>query len=88
MTIVELLAVDDGPNPNNDLNGFKHYRCAAHIINLAVQQGIQLISSSVKKARTFMSKIKNSVIFCDELKALCELKGIKYLAPETDVETR
>ncbi|CAG8702396.1 12318_t:CDS:1, partial [Ambispora gerdemannii] len=32
----------------NNLN-FAHYRCAVHIFNLAVTQGIKLINESVEK---------------------------------------
>jgi hypothetical protein len=67
---------------------FAHYRCAAHVLNLAVNNGLILISESVKKVRCLMSYIKSSQPVRDSLKMLCEVKGIDYLAPELDVNTR
>jgi hypothetical protein len=67
---------------------FSHYRCAAHVLNLSVKQGLELVSSSVRKARELMVKIKNSTQICDELRLLCDVKKIKYLKPLLDVETR
>ena len=67
---------------------FSHYRCIAHVFNLAVKKGLELISESVKKVRSLMSYIKSSQPVRDSLKQLCRLKGIKYLAPELDVSTR
>ncbi|CAG8498021.1 21903_t:CDS:2 [Cetraspora pellucida] len=69
-------------------NKFGHYRCAAHIINLSVKQGLELIDTSINKVRNLMSKIKNSIVLCDELRSLCDVKNITYLAPEIDVETQ
>jgi hypothetical protein len=67
---------------------FAHYRCAAHILNLAVHKGLEIISESVRKVRSLMSYVKSSQPVRDSLKALCKVKGIKYLAPELDVSTR
>jgi BED zinc finger len=67
---------------------FAHYRCAAHVLNLAVNKGLSVISESVRKVRSLMSYIKNSQPVRDSLKSLCKVKGINYLAPELDVNTR
>src|SRR3990170_2703125 len=67
---------------------FSHYRCAAHVLNLGVKQGLELVSSLVRKARELMVKIKNSTQICDELRLLCDIKKIKYLKPLLDVKTR
>ncbi|GES91264.1 zinc finger BED domain-containing protein RICESLEEPER 2-like [Rhizophagus clarus] len=74
---------DDGINST-----FGHYRCAAHILNLAAQQGLELIDNAVIKVRQLMIKIKNSVIISDELRKLCKCAKINYLRPELDVRTR
>ena len=67
---------------------FAHYRCAAHVLNLAVNKGLSVISESVRKVRSLMSYIKNSQPVRDSLKSLCKVKGIDYLSPELDVNTR
>jgi hypothetical protein len=59
-----------------------------HVLNLAVNKGLSVISESVRKVRSLMSYIKNSQPVRDSLKSLCKVKGINYLAPELDVNTR
>jgi hypothetical protein len=67
---------------------FSHYQCAAHILNLAVSKGIQLVNESIEKVRFLMSYIKASHLINNRLKVLCNVKGINYLAPELDIKTR
>ena len=35
-----------------------------------------------------MTKIKNSVLLCDDLRELCIVEKLEYLRPEVDIETR
>lgn len=67
---------------------FSHYHCAAHILNLAVQQGLKSSDNIINKIRNLMGKLKNSTRLCDDLRLLCEIKKINYLKPILDVETR
>ena len=67
---------------------FSHYRCAAHILNLAVKKGIELVNESIEKICSLMSYIKNSQPVNDSLKVLCNVKAINYLSPELDIKTR
>lgn len=67
---------------------FGNYRCAAHIINLAANQGLELIDNAIVKVRNLMKKFKSSVILSDELRNLCKCAKIHYLGPELDVKTR
>lgn len=67
---------------------FSHYRCAAHVLNLGVKQGLRLVDDSIIKARKIAKIIKKSTRICNSLKLLCELKKIKYLKPILDVEIR
>ena len=46
---------------------FQHYRCAAHILNIAINYGMQLQTTLIEKVRNFVTKIHYSTIFCDEL---------------------
>jgi hypothetical protein len=71
----------------NNLN-FTHYRCAAHILNLAVQQGLQQISEIIGKVRSMMTYLRSSAPTITSLKTLCTLKGINYRAPVMDCLTR
>jgi len=50
-----------------DNQAFQHYRCSAHILNLAAQQGIKIIDGEVVKIRELMKKIKYSTQRCDRL---------------------
>lgn len=67
---------------------FKHYRCSAHILNLAAKQGMEIIDEEILNIRKLMIKIKNSVLLCDDLRELCSMEKIEYLWPEVDIETR
>lgn len=67
---------------------FSHYRCAAHVLNLGVKEGLKLVDDSIIKARKLMNCITNSTRLCDNLRLLCDLKKIKYLKPIIDIETR
>ena len=67
---------------------FRRIRCAAHVLNLAVTQGISVFSESVKKARVFASHICRSQPCFEELKKVFAMKGKPFLVPDLDVETR
>ena len=67
---------------------FKHYCCAAHVLNLGVKEGLKCVSDLVTKARRIMMMIKNSTRLCDSLRTFCSVKNIKYLKPILDVDTR
>ena len=67
---------------------FAHYRCAAHVLNLGVKNGLKFINEPINKVRKLMKTIKNSTRLCDSLRLICNLKKIKYLKPILDVETR
>src|SRR5262249_29719554 len=68
--------------------GFSHYRCDAHVLNLAAKKRLKMVDSSVNKVRNLIAKIKISIRLCDDLCRLCKLKKIPYLKPELDIETR
>ncbi len=67
---------------------FQHYRCSAHILNLAAQQEIEIIDEEVVKVRNIMKKIKNSPRRCDRLRELCSIENLQYYKLQLDVETR
>ncbi|CAI2177449.1 646_t:CDS:2 [Funneliformis geosporum] len=53
---------------------FSHYICSAHVFNLAVSQGIELIDDSIIKVQNLMLYIKASSIVNEALKKLCNNK--------------
>ncbi len=71
-----------------DNETFQHYRCSAHILNLAAQQGIEIIDEEVVKVRKLMKKIKNSPQRCDRLRELCSIENLEYYKLQLDVDTR
>ena len=71
-----------------DCQTFRHYRCSAHILNLAARHGLEIVDHDVVNIRTLMSKIKGSTVLCDELKELCNVQKLDYLKPELDIVTR
>ena len=52
---------------------FAHYRCAAHIINLAVKAGMDYVRNEIKKHRQFVIKVKNSPLLLDKFVILKRL---------------
>ena len=67
---------------------FQHVYCAAHVLNLAVSDGMKVIVNSITKLRTFASYIHKSQPLFEELKKIFELKGKPFLMPDLDVPTR
>ena len=67
---------------------FIHQRCSAHILNIAVQHGLQLATSTIMKVRVFVVKIRQSTKLCDSLRTICKLESIAEIKPDLDVETR
>ena len=67
---------------------FKHYRCAAHIINLAVKAGIKCVDSAIIKLRQLVIKVRNSPKLLDDLRTICSVKQKQFIMPVQDVETR
>ena len=39
-----------------------HLCCAAHVLNLSVKEGLSMVSAPVKKARAFVSRLRNSPV--------------------------
>ena len=65
-----------------------HFRYAAHILNIAVQEGIKLINEPIEKARKFASKIWNSLPLFEELKKIFEMKNQPFLVSYIDIPIR
>jgi len=66
---------------------FTHYRCATHIINLAVKARMNHIGSEIKKLHQFVVKVKNLPLLLDKLSEICILKKVKFLKPILDIDT-
>lgn len=71
----------------NNVN-FSHFRCGAHILNLAVQHGLQVHDASVDKVRKFMIKVRNSNKLLEDLRRIFESQSIEFLSPQLDINTR
>ncbi|CAG8784496.1 21014_t:CDS:2, partial [Cetraspora pellucida] len=87
VVVCSRLLAKELENKFNNI-GFSHYKCAIHVLNLVAKQELIMAGLAVNKMRQLMAKIKASVCLCDELRALCDLKGIKYLKAKPDIEIR
>ncbi|EXX74310.1 hypothetical protein RirG_052310 [Rhizophagus irregularis DAOM 197198w] len=87
MVVCGRIIAEELTRELND-QSFRHYRCSAHILNLAAQQGIKIIDDEVVKIRELMKKIKHSTLRCDRLRELCSIENLTYYKPQLDVETR
>ncbi|CAB4431421.1 unnamed protein product [Rhizophagus irregularis] len=67
---------------------FEHVRCAAHVLNLAVSDGMRVVVNSITKLRNFTSYIHRSQPIFEELKKIFEMKGQPFLVPDLDVPTQ
>ncbi len=54
---------------------FTHYRCAIHIINLAVKVKMNYIGNEIKKLHQFVVKVK-----------ICILKKVKFFKPILNID--
>ncbi len=64
-----------------------HQCYAAHILNIAVQYGLQLASPIIKQVREFVVKIHQSTKLCDSLRTICRFENTIELKPDLDIET-
>jgi len=69
-------------------DGVTHVRCVAHVLNLAAKAGLAQISTEVKKARVFASKLHNSVLLVGEMQKIAAGLEMKHKMPQVDVVTR
>lgn len=69
-------------------NDFEHVRCAAHVLNLAVSEGMKVAANSITKLRNFASYIRKSQPLFEELKRIFQANGASFLVPDLDVPTR
>ena len=74
-------------NTFNNVN-FSHFRCGAHILNIAVQHGLQIHDKSVEKVWKFMIKVRNSSKLLEDLKRIFKSQSIEFLSPQLDINTQ
>ena len=67
---------------------FEHVHCAAHVLNLAVCDGMKIVVNSITKLRNFASYVRKSQPLFEDLKKIFEMKGQPFLIPDLDVPTR
>ena len=67
---------------------FSHYRCAAHVLNLGVKNGLKTVDNSVMKARKLTNMIRNSTNLTNSLRSFCAVKNMKFLKLIQDIDIR
>ncbi len=69
-------------------NEVLHFRCFAHIMNLAVRSGLNNFKTEIDKLRSFISKIRNSSLKTQIFKKCCDNFEIDFLKPKIDMIVR
>ena len=49
---------------------------------------MEIIDKEILNVHKLMTKIKKSVLLCNDLRKLCNIEKLQYLRPEIDVKTR
>ncbi|CAG8853779.1 13471_t:CDS:1, partial [Gigaspora margarita] len=70
------------------LNNFCHYRYIAHILNLIVLVGLNIIAVPIKKLRKLIKTIRKLSKIFEYLKNIIILNAKSFLAPTLDCKTR
>jgi hypothetical protein len=65
-----------------------HFRCLAHIINLATQDTINHLKETIDKLRLLFTSIKASPHRTEMLRRKCSITGENFLKPKIDTLTR
>ena len=75
---------------NPFFNETNHFRCFAHVVNLAVQSMLSVKPDQIAILREAIKGIRCSPLKLERLKALCDTvePNVKYLKPILDVPTR
>ena len=69
-------------------NTFIHYRCVAHVLNIIVTTGLEVIKEPIKKLRKLVKLIRKSAKILEELENLAKISNRKFLCPIIDCKTR
>ena len=70
------------------LDTFVHCRCVAHVLNLIVTTGLEILKISIKKLRKLITVIRKSTKVLEELENLFNIEGKQFLRPILDCKTR
>ncbi|KAJ3705877.1 hypothetical protein LUZ61_009582 [Rhynchospora tenuis] len=65
-----------------------HQRCACHILNLIVQDGLSVMSGQIDAIRDTMKYIKHSQSRMEKFKLAASQEDVSYRKPAYDVQTR
>ena len=69
-------------------NSFTYYRCIAHVLNLIVVAGLDIIKKPIKKLRNLIKVIQKSSKLLEELKSLMQVDKKPFFHPIIDCKTR
>ena len=69
-------------------NSFTHYRCVAHVLNLIVVAGLDIIKKPIKKLKNLIKVIRKSSKLLEELESLAQVDKKPFLRPIMDCKTR
>ena len=95
-TKIIAITTDNGSNMILGINILKetltnnliHCRCVAHVLNLVVVSGLNIIEKSIKKLRKLIKTIRKSTKLLEKLENLIKFDRTQFLRPIMDCKTR
>ncbi|CAG8767484.1 19810_t:CDS:2, partial [Racocetra persica] len=61
---------------------------SAMLVCRSTYHRLEIVDQNIVNIRTLMSKIKESIVLCDELKELYNVQKLDYLKPELNIVTK
>ena len=75
-------------NIQTSTSEFVHFRCICHVLNLAIQAGINEEKYLIKKLRKLCKKVRKSQSFLENLERLAIASNKKFKKPIIDIKIR
>ncbi|CAI6376400.1 unnamed protein product [Macrosiphum euphorbiae] len=88
--MVAAAVTDNAANIKSAIknNGWRHISCFAHVLNIAVQKGLESVHPIIAKVKSIVEYFKRSTLALNKLKNLQQQMGCEQLKLIQDCKTR